>query len=147
MLIRTLSTLMLWGLVFGTVYFFGESGGIWLLVFAAFLTQAEIYSMLTRMNQRPLRFEGLAIGATIIPFTFSWSRLSSDVNEDITWRQAAHRHQHASTDTGGILQPACYNPSVTGASAGGHTTVLLHQTREDILTFGPQNPEFTTPQK
>ena len=70
MLIRTLSTLALWSLVFGVVYLFEEAGGIWLLTLAAILTQAEIYSMLTRMNQRPLRFEGLLIGATIIPCSY-----------------------------------------------------------------------------
>ena len=78
MLIRTLSTLMLWGLVFGTIYLFEESGGIWLLTLAAFLTQAEIYSMLTRMNQRPLRFEGLVIGTVVIPFTFYFESVTAE---------------------------------------------------------------------
>ncbi|MGE4550265.1 MAG: phosphatidate cytidylyltransferase [Opitutales bacterium] len=73
-----MSTLTLWGLVFGTVYLFEDSGGIWLLTLAAFLTQAEIYSMLTRMNQRPLRFEGLVIGAVVIPFTFYFESVTAE---------------------------------------------------------------------
>ncbi|MBO94400.1 MAG: phosphatidate cytidylyltransferase [Opitutales bacterium] len=78
MLMRTLSTLTLWGLVFGTVYFFKETGGVWLLTLAAVLTQAEINSLLTRMNQRPLRIEGLLIGATIIPLTYYWQAISAE---------------------------------------------------------------------
>jgi len=79
MLIRTLSTLALWGLVFCTVYWGKEHGGIWLLTVAAFLTQAEIYSMLTRMNQRPLRFEGLLVGAVVIPCTFYYEVTAEDL--------------------------------------------------------------------
>ncbi len=79
MLMRTLSTLVLWGLVFCTVYWGKEHGGIWLLTIAAFLTQAEIYSMLTRMNQRPLRFEGLLVGAVVIPCTFYYEVTAEDL--------------------------------------------------------------------
>jgi len=77
-LIRTLSTLTLWSLVFGAVYLFEETGGVCLLTLAAILTQAEIYSLLTRMNQRPLRIEGLLIGATIIPCTYYFESVSAE---------------------------------------------------------------------
>ena len=78
MLIRTFSTLGLWSLVFGAIYLFGETGGIWLLTLAAILTQAEIYSMLTRMNRRPQRISGLVVGATFIPCTFYLASVSAE---------------------------------------------------------------------
>ena len=77
MLIRTLSTLGLWGLVFCTIYWGQEDGGIWLLTLAAVFTQSEIYMMLTRMNQRPLRFEGLLVGVAVIPCTFYWDQINA----------------------------------------------------------------------
>jgi phosphatidate cytidylyltransferase len=78
MLTRTISTFTLLSLVFGAVYLFGESGGVWLLTLAMILVQAELYSMLTRMDQRPLGIEGLLIGATIIPCTYYFHEVSAE---------------------------------------------------------------------
>ncbi|MFP6901412.1 MAG: phosphatidate cytidylyltransferase [Opitutales bacterium] len=70
MLIRTFSTLMLLGIVFGTVYLFDEVGGVWLLTIAALFTQLELHTLLKRTSLPPLEFAGMVVGTSIIPCTY-----------------------------------------------------------------------------
>ena len=67
---RIISTLLLWGIIVATLYFFGAHGTVWLTAVAAALTQYELYGMLARTGHRPMTVSGIVfgLGITLSPF-------------------------------------------------------------------------------
>lgn len=62
---RTLSTLLLWLIVLGSLYLFQTKGGIVLAVLVSAFTQREFYQMVSRMGHAPFNRLGLLFGALI----------------------------------------------------------------------------------
>lgn len=62
---RIFSTVLLWLIIFATMYFFKAQGGIVLLVLVSALTQRELYQMVTKMGHAPFARIGLLFGAAI----------------------------------------------------------------------------------
>jgi phosphatidate cytidylyltransferase len=63
---RIFSTLILWAIVLGALYFFGPLGGVALVVLISFLTHREFDQMLRRMGQTPFDRLGLTCGLVIV---------------------------------------------------------------------------------
>jgi phosphatidate cytidylyltransferase len=66
MIKRTLSTIALWGTVFGTIYFFGAIGGVILLTIFAFLAQFEFQNILEKSGLPPWRYITLILGGAMM---------------------------------------------------------------------------------
>ena len=62
---RIFSTVLLWLIILGVMYFFQARGGIVLLVLVSTLTQREFYQMVVRMGHTPFARLGLLFGAAI----------------------------------------------------------------------------------
>ncbi len=64
---RIISTVLLWSLVAGTLYYFGEVAGVLLLGAFSCLAQFEFYTILSKLaTRRPYVIAGLALGAGIV---------------------------------------------------------------------------------
>jgi phosphatidate cytidylyltransferase len=63
---RIFSTVLLWLIIFATMYFFQEQGGIVLTVLVGTLTLRELYQMVRRMGCEPFDRLGLLFGAAIM---------------------------------------------------------------------------------
>ena len=66
MLQRTLSTIGLWLIIFGLLYFFGANGALWIVAGITVLTLHEFYGLLKHMGYDPFDKLGLALGAAVI---------------------------------------------------------------------------------
>lgn len=62
---RIFSTVLLWLIIFATMYFFRSTGGIVLLVLVSLFTQREFYQMVARMGHTPFSRIGLLLGVAI----------------------------------------------------------------------------------
>jgi phosphatidate cytidylyltransferase len=62
---RILSTVLLWAIVLGCIYFFGTTGGVWLITLIAALTLREFYALVRRMGHQPFAMTGIASGLLI----------------------------------------------------------------------------------
>ncbi|MFA6959510.1 MAG: phosphatidate cytidylyltransferase [Opitutaceae bacterium] len=62
---RIFSTVLLWLIIFATMYFFQARGGIVLVVLVGTLTLREFYQMVARMGHAPFSRLGLLLGAAI----------------------------------------------------------------------------------
>jgi phosphatidate cytidylyltransferase len=62
---RIFSTVLLWLIIFATMYFFQARGGIVLLVLVSTFTLREFYQMIGRMGHAPFSRLGLLFGAAI----------------------------------------------------------------------------------
>lgn len=62
MIKRTISTLLLWLVVGGLLYFFQARAGILLILFLAAASQHELYRMLEKSGYQPLRKTGILAG-------------------------------------------------------------------------------------
>jgi phosphatidate cytidylyltransferase len=62
MLKRIVSTFTLWALVLGCIYFFGPTGGVWLVTLIAALTLREFFLLVRRMGHQPFTYAGIACG-------------------------------------------------------------------------------------
>ncbi len=73
MLKRTVSTVILWGLVAACLVYGGVPGAVLLVTAASVLTLHEFYTMVARMGHRPFRRLGLVFGAaiTVAPWCFA----------------------------------------------------------------------------
>jgi phosphatidate cytidylyltransferase len=69
---RIFSTFLLWAIVLGCIYFFGVTGGIWLITLIAALTLREFYALVRRMGHQPFDYTGIAWGLliTLAPLYF-----------------------------------------------------------------------------
>jgi phosphatidate cytidylyltransferase len=63
---RIFSTLTLWALVFACIYFFGASGGVWLLTLIAAFTLREFYALIRKMGHQPFDCSGILLGLAIM---------------------------------------------------------------------------------
>ena len=63
---RIFSSLILWTLVFATLYFFNRTGAVVLMTVAILLTQFEFYKMLRRTDFKPNISLGLFLGLLIL---------------------------------------------------------------------------------
>lgn len=66
MLQRTLSTIGLWLIIFGLLYFFGSHGAVWIVAVITVLTLREFYGLLKHMGFAPFDKLGLTLGAAVI---------------------------------------------------------------------------------
>jgi phosphatidate cytidylyltransferase len=62
---RIFSTFLLWALVLGCIYFFGATGGVWLITLIAALTLREFYALVRKMGHQPFDYSGILWGALI----------------------------------------------------------------------------------
>ncbi len=65
MLSRFLSTLVLWGVILGSLWFFGAHAAVFLITLLAALTLHEFYGLMERMGHRPFRWMGIACGVLV----------------------------------------------------------------------------------
>ncbi len=79
MIIRTLSTIILWGAMGGVVYSLKEVGAMWILNLCATLTLFEIYTILGRLGYAANRMSGLITGGCMIPIAFHFPGSGIDV--------------------------------------------------------------------
>jgi len=79
MILRTLSTLILWSLIGGVVYSLKEVGAMWILNLCATLTLFEIYTILGRLGYAANRVSGLVTGGCMIPVSFYFEGSGVDV--------------------------------------------------------------------
>ena len=70
MILRTLSTLILWGIMGMIVFFSKETGAMWILNLCATLTLFETYTILGRLGYAANRVSGLITGGSMIPFAY-----------------------------------------------------------------------------
>lgn len=70
MILRTVATVILWGLLGVIVYGLKEPGAMWILNLCATLTLFEIYTILGRIGYAANRITGLITGACMIPIAF-----------------------------------------------------------------------------
>ncbi len=63
---RIFSTVLLWLVIFATMYFFGARGGIVLAVLVGTLTLRELYQMVRLMGHEPFDRLGMLFGAAIM---------------------------------------------------------------------------------
>ena len=62
---RIFSTVTLWALVFACLYFFGATGGIWLITLISALTLREFYALVRKMGHEPFDLTGIVFGLLI----------------------------------------------------------------------------------
>jgi phosphatidate cytidylyltransferase len=79
MILRTLSTILLWSLIGGVVYSLKEVGAMWTLNLCATLTLFEIYTILGRLGYAANRMSGLITGGCMIPISFYFEGSGIDV--------------------------------------------------------------------
>lgn len=63
---RLISTVLLWGLVLGSLFFGGGAGGVAVLAVLSGLAQWEFYALLERLGYHPQRLLGLFAGTALI---------------------------------------------------------------------------------
>lgn len=85
MLSRIFSTVILWSVILGSLYFFGAHAAVALLTVLAALTLYEFYGMLAKMGLRPFRFLGLSLGVlmTAGPYYFDYYYDAPEIARDI----------------------------------------------------------------
>jgi phosphatidate cytidylyltransferase len=73
MLKRTFSTIALWLIIFGLLYFFGAQGAIWIVAAITVLTLREFYGLMKHMGYDPFDKLGMTLSAAVIlaPFYLS----------------------------------------------------------------------------
>ena len=79
MLIRTLSTIILWSLMGAVVYSTKEAGAMWVLNLFSTLTLFETYTILGRLGFAANRMSGLITGGCMIPVAFYFPGAGVDV--------------------------------------------------------------------
>ena len=65
MISRIFSTLLLWTVVLGSLYFFGTNAAVVLITVLSALTLYEFYGMTQKMGLRPFRWMGIFIGVVM----------------------------------------------------------------------------------
>ena len=62
---RILSTLLLWSLLLGSIYFWRLTAGVWLITILSLVAQNEIYNMANKLGWKAYRIYGLIIGGCL----------------------------------------------------------------------------------
>lgn len=85
MLSRILSTLVLWTLLIGSLWFFGAHAAVALVTVVAALALHEFYGMTARMGARPFRWMGLGFSVliTAVPYYLSYFLDEPDFINDL----------------------------------------------------------------
>lgn len=85
MLSRILSTLVLWTLLIGSLWFFGAHAAVALVTVLAALTLHEFYGLTARMGARPFRWMGLGFSVliTAVPYYLSYFLDEPDFINDL----------------------------------------------------------------
>ncbi|MDC1005964.1 phosphatidate cytidylyltransferase [Opitutales bacterium] len=79
MILRSFSTILLWGLVALVVYSLKETGAMWILNLCATLTLFEVYTILGRLGYAANRLSGLVTGGCLIPVSYYFEGYGVDV--------------------------------------------------------------------
>lgn len=79
MLKRTLSTIALWLIIFGLLYFFGANGAVWIVALITVLTLREFYGLMKHMGYDPFDKLGMTLGATVILAPFYLSKYGIEI--------------------------------------------------------------------
>lgn len=79
MILRSFSTILLWGLIALVVYSLKETGAMWILNLCATLTLFEVYTILGRLGYAANRLSGLITGGCLIPISFYFEGYGVDV--------------------------------------------------------------------
>ena len=81
MLSRITSTVILWAIILGSLYFFGAHAAIALIAILATLTLHEFYSLTEKMGLRPFRWMGLGFATLMIagPYYLAYFTNEPDV--------------------------------------------------------------------
>jgi phosphatidate cytidylyltransferase len=82
---RILSTLILWAVFIGSLYYFGAHAAVALITVLAALTLYEFYGMTARMGAAPFRWMGLAFSVLItgVPYYLSYFLDNPDFINDL----------------------------------------------------------------
>lgn len=85
MLSRIFSTFLLWSVVLGSFYFFGNIAAVALLTLLSALTLYEFYGMLEKMGLRPFRWMGISVSLlmTTIPYYLTVHLEASEIGQSI----------------------------------------------------------------
>lgn len=81
MVSRILSTLLLWAVVIGSLWFFGAHAAVWLLTLLAALTLHEFYGLTEKMGFRPFRWLGLVFSVLMVAGPFYVAEYLTDGEE------------------------------------------------------------------
>ena len=81
MLKRLLSTLALWSVILGSLWYFGAHAAVWLTTLLAALTLHEFYAMTEKVGCRPFRWSGLLFSVLITAGPFYASQYLTDGEE------------------------------------------------------------------
>ena len=81
MLKRFVSTLVLWGVIFASLWYFGAQAAVWLITLLAALTLHEFYGMMEKMGFRPFRWMGLLFSVLVTAGPFYVSLYLTDGEE------------------------------------------------------------------
>ena len=79
MILRFLSTTILWGAMGGITYTMKETGAMWVLNICATLTLFETYTILGRLGYAANRLSGLITCACMLPISFFFPGTGTDV--------------------------------------------------------------------
>lgn len=79
MILRSFSTILLWGFVALVVYSLKETGAMWILNLCATLTLFEVYTILGRLGYAANRLSGLITGGCLIPVSYYFEGYGVDV--------------------------------------------------------------------
>jgi len=71
---RTLSTIALWLIIFGLLYYFGANGAIWIVATITVLTLREFYALMKHMGYDPFDKLGMTLGAALVVAPFYLSK-------------------------------------------------------------------------
>ncbi|MDQ8201855.1 phosphatidate cytidylyltransferase [Pelagicoccus sp. SDUM812003] len=74
---RIFSTLLLWAIVIGLLYFFGPETAVWLIALVSAGTQYELYGLMEKMGRRPFKTFGTVHGTIMILGPFYANKLVS----------------------------------------------------------------------
>lgn len=81
MLSRLLSTVVLWAVILGSLYFFGAHAAVILITLLATLTLHEFYGLTRKMGARPFHWMGLFLSVLMMagPFYLAWFTEEADL--------------------------------------------------------------------
>ncbi len=85
MLSRIFSTLLLWSVVLGSLYFLGSHAAVGLITILSALTLHEFYGMTRKMGLKPFHWMGVSIGVlmTAVPYYLGFYLETPDLGQSI----------------------------------------------------------------
>lgn len=85
MLSRIFSTLLLWSVVLGSLYFLGSHAAVGLITILSALTLHEFYGMTRKMGLKPFHWMGVSIGVlmTAVPYYLAFYLEAPEIGQSI----------------------------------------------------------------